>query len=185
MSNDSPTSTTAVLAPPDPGLPRPGGYKAVGARCILEISACLGPLATLRGRLAVLENTLVVDDSGERATLSLEADIRSLRTTRPLAGRRLLGRNGLDARHHGLLRLRADRIAIDDDHWRIRGRLTLREAPIDITLQARVAARTEERIAVVATGWVSSRALRGECSVRLPRSVPADRFRLMVAADFR
>ena len=186
MSDDTPPSgTTSVLVPPADVLPRPGSYRAVG-RSILEISAVLGPLTTLRGRFAVLENRLEVADSGDRASLLLEADVASLRTTRPLAGRRLLGRHGLDARRHGVLRLRADRIStVDDTCWRIRAELALRATPIDIALRARVVDCTEDRIALLATGAISARALRRTCSVRLPRTVPADRVRFLLAADFR
>lgn len=187
MSNESPPcGTTAILAPPAEGLPKPGRYRAAEGRCILEISAALGPLTTLRGRFAVLGNSLVVEDTGDRAALSLEASVPSLRTTRPLAGRHVLGRRGLDARHHGLVRLRADRIStVDETRWRIRATLTIRATPIDITMKARIAACEEDRIALIAVGAIASRALRETCSVRLPRSVPADRVRLMVAADFR
>jgi hypothetical protein len=187
MSNESPPSgTTAILAPLAEGLPKPGSYRAAEGRCILEISAVLGPLTTLRGRLAVLDNSLLIEDTGDRAALSLEASVPSLRTTRPLAGRRALGRHGLDARHHGVLRLRADRIStVDDSRWRIRAKLTIRATPIDITMKARITTCEEDRIALIAVGAVSSRALRETCSVRLPRSVPADRVRLMFAADFR
>jgi polyisoprenoid-binding protein YceI len=186
MSDDTPSSgTTAVLVPPTDVLPRTGSYRAVD-RSILEISAVLGPLTTLRGRFAVLENHLEVADSGDRASLLLEADVASLRTNRPLAGRRLLGRHGLDARRHGSLRLEADRIStVDDTCWRIRGTLTIRATPIDLIMRARVVDCAEGRIALLATGTISSRALRRTCSVRLPRTVPADRVRLMLAADFR
>lgn len=190
MSDDSPASGTPTLlipltdGPPDV-LPRPGTYRAAD-RSILEISAVLGPLTTLRGRLAVLENSLLVADSGDRASLSLHAAVPSLRTNRPLAGRRLLQRRGLDAHRHSSLRLRADRIStVDDLSWRIPARLSLRDSLIDITLRARVVALTEDRIALIAAGAISSRALAQTCSVRLPRSVPADRVRLMLAADFR
>jgi polyisoprenoid-binding protein YceI len=187
MSNESPPSgTPAILAPPTEELPKPGRYRAAEGRCILEISAALGPLTTLRGRFAVLDNSLVVAETGDRAALSLEASVPSLRTTRPLAGRRVLGRHGLDARHHGLLRLQADRIStVDETYWRIRAELTIRATPIDITMQARITACEEDRIALIATGAVSSRTLRETCTVRLPRSVPADGVRLTFAADFR
>ena len=187
MSNESPPGgTSAILAPPTEGGPTPGSYRATEGRCILEISAALGPLTTLRGRFAVLDNSLVVEDTGERAALALEASVPSLRTTRPLAGRRVLGRRGLDAGHHGLLRLRADRIStVDEARWRIRAKLTIRATPIDITMKARIAACEEDRIAFIAIGAIDSRALRETCSVRLPRSVPANRVRLMLAADFR
>lgn len=181
-----PGETTAVLPPLTDRLPRPGGYRAAEGRCILELSAALGPLTTLRGRFAVLDNSLVVDDTGDLAALQLEASVPSLRTTRPLAGRRALGHRGLDARRHSLLRLRADRIStVDETRWRIRAQLTLRAAPIDIAMTARITVCEADRIALIATGAVSSRALRETCSVRLPHTVPADRVRIMVAADFR
>jgi polyisoprenoid-binding protein YceI len=186
MTEEPPTSsTTGVLVPPANGLPRAGTYEAA-ERSILEISTVLGPLTTLRGRLAVLENSLTVADTGDRAALHLEADVPSLRTTRPLAGRRLLGRRGLDARRNGLLRLEAARIStVDETYWRIRARLHIRATPVDITMKARIAACTEERIALIAIGAISSRTLRETCSVHLPHSVPANRVRLFLAADYR
>ena len=187
MSNESPPgSPTAILPPPTEGLPKPGSYRAAEDRCILEISAAFGPLTTLRGRFAVLDNSLVVAETGDRAALWLEASVPSLRTTRPLAGRRALGRHGLDARHHGLLRLQADRIStVDETRWRIRANLAIRATPIEIAMKARIAVCEEDRIALIAIGAVSSRSLRETCSVRLPRSIPANRVRLMLAADFR
>ncbi|NUP52745.1 MAG: hypothetical protein HOW97_36295 [Catenulispora sp.] len=187
MSNDSPASgATARLAPPRDGLPRPGSYRAAGGGPILEIAARLGPLTTLRGRFAALEDSLVVEDAGDRAALLLEASAPSLRTTRPLAGRRLLGRRGLDARNHGLVRLQTDQIRLlDHAQWQFPAQLTLRGTQVDITMTARVAARTADRIALIANGEISSSALRRRCSARLPRSVPATRIRFTLAADFR
>ena len=190
MPDESPTlatAATAVLVPPAGGLPRPGAYQAA-ERSILEISAVLGPLTTLRGRFAVLENTLTVSDtdSADRAALLLEASVPSLRTTRPLAGRRLLARRGLDARRHGLLRLEMERISfVGGPQRRVRAKLHVCATPIDLTMNVRIASCTEDRIALIAVGTISSRAFRQTCSVRLPRSVPADRVRLILAADFR
>lgn len=179
------TSTTAVLVPPADDLPRPGAHQAA-ERSILEISAVLGPLTTLRGRFAVLENTLTVADSAARATLQLEASVPSLRSTRPLAGRRLLGRRGLDAGRHGLLRLEMERIGfVGGPQRRVRAKLHVRATPIDIPMSVRIVSCTADRIALIAVGTISSRTLGQVCSVRLPRLVPADRVRLVLAADFR
>lgn len=183
----TPTITTGELVPPADSLPRSGAYQAA-ERSILEISAVLGPLTTLRGRFAVLENTLTVSDSAsaDRATLHLEAGVPSLRSTRPLAGRRLLARRGLDARRHGLLRLELERISfVGGAQRRVRAKLHVRATPIDISMNVRVVSCTEDRIALIAVGTISSRTLRQACSVRLPRLAPADRVRLTLAADFR
>jgi polyisoprenoid-binding protein YceI len=181
------TAQTAVLPVAGPEhLPRSGTYRAAGARCILELAAVLGPLTTLRCRLAVLDAHLVVDDAGHGRELLLEAGVPSLRSNRPLAGRRWSGRRGLDARGHGVLRLESTRIAaVDDQEWRIRARLTLRGTPIDVRLHTRIAARAEDRIALLATGRVSAGDLRRTCSIRFPRTVPATGLRLVLAADFR
>ena len=185
MSEESPASSTTLL-PPATGLLRPGTTFQAVDRSILEMSAVLGPLTTLRGRFAVLENTLAVADSEERAGLALEANVPSLHTTRPLAGRRLLGRNGLDARRNRLLRLEMEGInTAAVGHRRVRAKLQVRGASMDFTMNLRIAVRAEDRIALMATGTISSRAFRENCSVRLPRSVPADRIRFMLAADFR
>ena len=179
-------SATSLLVPPAKDRPRPGTYQAA-ERSILEISAVLGPLTTMRGRFAVLENSLVVAESPDRAaTLLLEASVPSLRTTRPLAGRRLLGRRGLDAARNGLIRVEMERIStVGDAQRHIRATLHLRATPIDISMKTRVVVRAEDRVALIATGAISSRMLRETCSVRLPRSVPADRVRLVLVADFR
>ncbi|NUR25532.1 MAG: hypothetical protein HOV83_06730, partial [Catenulispora sp.] len=145
-----------------------------------------GPLTTLRCRLVVLDTRLVVDDTGTGAELLLEASVRSLRANRPLAGRIWTGRRGLDGHRHGVLRLESTRIAaVDDGEWRVRARLVLRGTPIDVRLRTRVAARSEDRIALLATGRVSAGDLRRACSVRFPRTVPATGLRLLLAADFR
>jgi len=187
LSTELSTTETAVLptVEPEPG-PRPGTYHAAGDRCVLELAAALGPLTTLRCRLAVLDTQLVVADAGHGTALLLEASVPSLRANRPLAGRRWSGRRGLDARDHRVLRLESTRIAAADDaEWRVRARLTLRGTPIDVRLHTRIAARAEDRIALIATGRISGRDLRRTCSIRFPRTVPAGALRLMFAADFR
>lgn len=188
MSTELSTSETAVLPTvgPEPG-PRPGTYRAAGDHGILELAAVLGPLTTLRCRLAVLATThLVVDDAGHGSALVLEADVRSLRANRPLAGRIWSGRRGFDAGRSGVLRLESTRIAaVDDAEWRIRARLTLRGTPIDVRLHTRIAVRAEDRVALIATGRIRARDLRRTCGIRFPRTVPAGALRLLFAADFR
>jgi hypothetical protein len=59
--------TTASLPPPARGpswLPRPGTYTAAQDRCIVELTARLGPLVTLRRRLTVHEAELTVHEPG-------------------------------------------------------------------------------------------------------------------------
>jgi polyisoprenoid-binding protein YceI len=188
MTSDPAAADTAVLPlPQHTWLPGPGSYRASAGRCILEFSASAGPLTTVRGRLAVLDNQLTVDDADRHpASLCIEASSGSLRTTRPLATRRLTGGRGLDARHHRVVRFEST--AIEEVGRRllsIPGQLYLRDEPVSVRLDTRVIGRENDRLLILGTARLSYRALRDACSFRLPRSVPADHVQILLAADFR
>src|SRR5947209_2603998 len=139
------TTETLVLPPRRPrptGLPDPGVYRAAPGRCILELFANAGPLTTLRGRFAVLDARLEVTDDTRHATVTLEASAASLRTTRPLATRRLTGNRGLAARRHRLVRFESVGFEIDaPGRLTIPGSLYLRDEPIPLTLDTPVFGR--------------------------------------------
>jgi polyisoprenoid-binding protein YceI len=188
MTSDPTTADTAVLPQPRVSwLPRTGSYRAEAGRCILEISASTGPLTTLRGRLSVLDTQLTVDESDYRlASLHIEASSGSFRTTRPLATRRLIGKRGLDAGNHRLVRFESAAIEeVGRKQLSIPGELYLRDEPIDVRLSTRVVGREDDRLLILGTGRISYRALRQTCGFRLPWSVPADHLRILLAADFR
>ncbi|HEU5356102.1 MAG TPA: YceI family protein [Actinocrinis sp.] len=184
------TTETLVLPPrpprPNGGLPEPGVYRAAPGRCILELSANLGPLTTLRGRFAVLDASLVVADDTRHASVTVEASAASLRTTRPLATRRLTGNRGLAARQHRRLRFESTGFDIDGPgRLTIPGSLYLRDEPIPLTLDTRVVGRGPDRLLVLGTGRFAYSTLCAATPVRLPWSVPAGRMALLLAADFR
>lgn len=183
------TTETLVLPPRPPrpsGLPDPGVYRAAPGRCILELSANLGPLTTLRGRFAVLDARLVVADDARRASVTVEASTASLRTTRPLATRHLTGSRGLAARQHRRLRFESTGFDIDEPgRLDIPGSLYLRDEPVPLTLNTRVVGRGRDRLLVLGTGRFAYSTLCAATPVRLPWSVPAGRVALLLAADFR
>lgn len=183
------TTETLVLPPRPPrpsGLPDPGVYRAAAGRCILELSANLGPLTTLRGRFAVLDARLVVADDARRASVTIEAGAASLRTTRPLVTRRLTGNRGLAARQHRRLRFESTAFDIDrPGRLTIPGSLYLRDEPMPLTLDTRVVGHGRDRLLVLGTGRFAHSTLRAATAVRLPWTVPAGRMALLLAADFR
>ena len=184
------TDETLVLPPRPPraaALPDPGTYRARPGRCVFEICAALGPLTTLRGRFAVLDSRLVIDPEESRTHLTVEASAASLRTTRPLATRRLIGRRGLAARQHRTLRFESAGLETGGDPERLNapGTLYLRDAPVPVTLSTRVVGRGRARLLILGQGQLHYSTLRAATDVRLPWSVPAGRVRLLLAADFR
>ena len=184
-------TTETLVLPPRPSrpaaLPDPGTYRARPGRCIFEICAALGPLTTLRGRFAVLDNRLVIDPDEDRTHLAVEASAASLRTTRPLATRHLTGRRGLAARHHRTVRFESTGLETGGDPKRlsIPGTLYLRDEPVPVTLSTRVVGRGRDRLLVLGVGELAYSTLCAASGVRLPRSVPASRVRILLAADFR
>ncbi|MFF4252752.1 hypothetical protein ACFY1L_16225 [Streptomyces sp. NPDC001663] len=163
------TLPTAALPPPRPGpdwLPDPGAYGAAPDRCITELSARLGPFATMRRRLTPVDATLTVAPDAEDCVLSLE-----------LGGRVLRGRS---------LTFVSTAIMPKDDGARLRmaGELALGDASLPATLPLRVVDRTADRLLVVGTLGVPYRALRRTTGFALPRTRPAARIRLLVAAEF-
>jgi polyisoprenoid-binding protein YceI len=187
MGADPMNADTAALPPPRPKwLPEPGSYRAEAGRCFLEISASVGPLTTLRGRLAVLDNQLTVDGGDHLSSLCVEASTGSLRTTRPLVTRKLRGGRGLDSRAHRVVRFEPAAIdEVDRKLLSIPGDLYLRGEPVRIRLKTRVIGRDDDRLLILGTARVSYRAVREACSFWLPWSVPADHVRILLAADFR
>jgi polyisoprenoid-binding protein YceI len=183
-------TTETLVLPPRPSrptdLPDPGVYRATPGRCILELSANAGPLTTMRGRFAVLDARLVVEEGAHRASITIEAIAASLRTTRPLATRRLTGNRGLAARRHRLVRFESAGFETGvPDRLVIPGSLYLRDEPIPVTLDARVVGRGRDRLLVLGTGRFAYTTLRAATPVRLPWSIPAGRMGLLLAADFR
>jgi hypothetical protein len=164
------TLPTATLPTPRPGpewLPEPGTYSAAAPdHCITELTGRLGPLPTLRHRLTPLDATLTVTPAAEDCVLSLE-----------LGGRLLRGKS---------LTFASTAITAKDDGARLRvaGELALGDAPFRTTFSLRVVDRTPDRLLVLGTLGVPYRALRRTTGFTLPRTRPAARIRLLVAAEF-
>ncbi|MFI6566035.1 hypothetical protein [Streptomyces sp. NPDC050534] len=164
------TLPTPTLPTPRPGpewLPEPGTYSAARPdHCITELTGRLGPLPTLRRRLTPLDATLTVTSDAEDCVLSLE-----------LGGRLLRGKS---------LTFLSTNITANDDGTRLRvaGALALDDTPVQTTLPLRVVDRTAERLLVLGTLAVPYRALRRTTGFTLPRTRPAARIRLLVAAEF-
>jgi polyisoprenoid-binding protein YceI len=183
-------TTETLILPPRPSrpadLPDPGTYRARPGRCVFEISADAGPLTTLRGRFAVLDTRLVVGEADERTSLAVEASAGSLRTTRPLATRRLTGSRGLAVRQNRVIRFESTGFETDEPgRLTIPGNLHLRGEPIPLTLDTRIVGRDRDRLLILGVGHVAYNTLRATTPFRLPWSVPAGRIRILLAADFR
>ncbi|MCX4884203.1 hypothetical protein [Streptomyces sp. NBC_00847] len=163
------TLPTATLPPPRPGpdwLPTPGTYSAAPDRCIVELSARLGPLTTLRRRLTALDATLTVAPDPDDCVLKLE-----------LAGRTLNGR---------VLTFVSTSLTPTDEATRLHvpGELALAGDPATAVLGFRVVERTADRLLLLGTLRLPYRALRRTTGLTLPRTRPAAGIRLLVAAEF-
>ena len=163
------TRPTAVLPPARPGpdwLPDPGTYGAAPDRCIVELTARFGPLTTLRRRLTALDATLTVAPDSDDCVLSLE-----------LAGRTLGGR---------VLTFVSTSLTPTDEATRLHvpGELALAGEPAPALFGFRVVERTADRLLVLGTLRLPYRPLRRTTGLTLPRIRPADRIRLLVAAEF-
>ena len=163
------TLPTAVLPPPPPGpdwLPDPGTYTAAEDRCIVELTAHVGPLTTLRRRLTALDATLTVAPDSDDCALRLE-----------LAGRPLGGR---------VLTFASTSLTPTDEATRLHvpGELALAGAPAQVVFGFRVVERTADRLLVLGTLRLPYRALRRTTGLTLPRIRPAAGVRLLVAAEF-
>ncbi|MFF4500581.1 hypothetical protein [Streptomyces sp. NPDC001401] len=163
------TLPTAPLPQPLPGpdwLPDPGTYGAAPDRCIVELTARFGPLTTLRRRLTALDATLTVAPDSDDCVLSLE-----------LAGRPLGGR---------VLTFVSTSLTPTDGATRLHvpGELALAGEPAEATFGFRVVERTADRLLVLGTVRLPYRPLHRRTGLTLPRTRPAARVRLLVAAEF-
>ncbi|MBW8798076.1 MAG: hypothetical protein JF597_32165 [Streptomyces sp.] len=161
---------TAVLPPPPAGpdrLPRPGAYTAAPDRCIVELTGRIGPLVTLRRRLVAADASLTVTPEPEHWALSLEL------TGRPLHGARFT--------------FVSTTVASEDHGSRLKavGNLALRDGPpTPAVLTLRVVERTDDALLVLGVLRLPYRPLHRATGLTLPRTRPADRVRLLVAAEF-
>ncbi|HZP51040.1 YceI family protein [Actinocrinis sp.] len=183
-------TTETLVLPPRPSrpalLPDPGTYRTRPGRCVFELRAAAGPLTTLCGRFAVLDTSLVVDEDERRTRMTVEASAGSLRSTRPLATRRLTGPRGLAARRHRVIRFESTGLdSGEPGRITIPGTLHLRGDEIPLTLETRVVGRGRDRLLILGTGRLDYSALRATTEFRLPRTVPAGHLRILLAADFR
>ncbi|MEU9393004.1 hypothetical protein AB0D86_23775 [Streptomyces sp. NPDC048324] len=167
------TETLPAALPPVPEgpawLPRPGTYAASADRCIVELTARLGPLVTLRRRLTADDATLVVAPSADDCVLSLK-----------LTG---------DALGGDELTFASTAVEPEADGSRLRvtgefatGDTTVPSVPA--TLVLRVVERTDDRLLVLGTLRLPYGPLRRTTGFVLSRTRPADRLRLLVAAEF-
>ncbi|MEU6143940.1 hypothetical protein ABZ848_26765 [Streptomyces sp. NPDC047081] len=162
------TLPTVPLPPPRPGpdwLPDPGTYTAAPDRCIAELTARFGPLTILRRRLTALDATLTVAHDSDDCVLSLE-----------LAGRPLGGR---------VLSFVSTSLTPTDEATRLHvpGELALAADPVPGVFGFRVVERTADRLLLLGTLGLPYRRLRAT-GLTLPRIRPADRIRLLIAAEF-
>ncbi|MFF3455232.1 hypothetical protein ACFYXH_13020 [Streptomyces sp. NPDC002730] len=166
------TTETLPLPPVPPSahgprrLPRPGTYTAETGRCIVELTARYGPFVTLRRRLTTSDAALTVPADADGCALRLEL------TGGPL-GRSVL-----------VFESDCGEPAADGSRLVCPGQLTLRGKPLPTDLPLRVVDCTAERLLVTGTTQVPYRLLRAATGFALPHTRPADRLRLLVAAEF-
>ncbi|MER6081922.1 hypothetical protein [Streptomyces sp. NPDC001833] len=167
------TLPTAPHPPTDPAparLPRPGTYTA-GDRCIIELTTRLGPLVTMRCRLTADEAALTVAPSASDTVLSLKL------TGVALGGDELtFVSTAVEPKPEA-----------DDARLRIPGALATGDptaSSIPATLTLRVVDRTDDSLLVLGTVQVPYGHLRRATGLVLSRIRPADRLRLLVAAEF-
>ncbi|WP_413809094.1 YceI family protein [Streptomyces sp. OE57] len=175
--------------PPETGpdwLPRPGTYTVAPGRGIVELTARLGPFVTLRGRLAPTGAALTVDADPAACGMRIEVNSGSLRTGRLLGDSRLRGRRGLYAERHKSLVFRSEGVEPVDGGERLEvpGDLELRGVPLATTLRLRVVRRADDQLLVIGAAELPYRPLRRATGFTLPRTAPAGRLRLLVAAEF-
>jgi polyisoprenoid-binding protein YceI len=183
-------TTETLVLPPRPSrpavLPDPGTYRARPGRCVFELSAVAGRLTTLRGRFAVLDARLDVDQDDRDSRLTVEVSAGSLRTTRILATRRLTGPRGLAVRRHRVIRFESAGLETGEPgRLAIPGVLRLRGETVPVTLETRIVGRGRDRLLMLAVGRLDYSMLRATTEFRLPWSVPAGHISILLAADFR
>ncbi|WP_329577668.1 hypothetical protein [Streptomyces sp. NBC_01361] len=166
------TLPTATLPPVPEGpawLPGPGMYMATGDRCVVELTARLGPLVTLRRRLAADEAALTVAPTAADCVLSLKL------TGAALGGEALsFVSTAVEPEAQGSrLRLPGELATADP---------TMPAVPATLTL--RVVERADDSLLVLGTTHVPYGPLRRSTGFTLSRIRPADRLRLLVAAEF-
>jgi polyisoprenoid-binding protein YceI len=175
------------LSEPEPHpslLPRPGSYTAPTERCIVELTARTGPLATLRARFTTADATLTVDPDPDRWSLSISVRGDSLHVGRPFAGNRLRGRRGLHTSRYPVLRFESQRIEhVEENRMDLHGHWHVRGVPQPACLHARTTERADDRLILLATADLPYRAVRTSSGFTLPRLTPARHLRLLVAAD--
>jgi hypothetical protein len=160
-------------------LPRPGRYHVQAGRSVVELAARLGPLSTLRSRLALDEAELTVSRVPVRHALRFTLDAGSAQ------GRSLRGRRGLNAERHPVLSFASAHIKRPATGSLLaRGELRLRDAAFAARLRARIVECDEDRLLLLGTLTLPYRELSRATGFRLPPTAPAHRLRLLFAAEF-
>jgi hypothetical protein len=166
------TLPTATLPPVPEGptwLPRPGTYTVADDRVIVELTARLGPLVTLRRRLTADDATLTVAPSADDCVLSLKL------TGAELGGDELtFVSTAIEPESDGSRLCVTGELATGDT--------TVPSVPATLTL--RVVERTEDLLLVLGTLGLPYGPLRRTTGFILSRTRPADRLRLLIAAEF-
>lgn len=143
-------------------LPLPGEYGTGADRCIAELAATVGGLTTYRRRLACAAGRLTVADGPAGSVLRVEAG----------------GRYGAVAFESAAITPAAGgRLAVAGD-------LRLRDGALRAVLDARVTRREDHRLTLLGLAWLDYGLVREVCGLRLPRLVPCEDVRLLIAADF-
>uniref|UniRef100_A0AAU1UM21 Uncharacterized protein n=1 Tax=Streptomyces sp. NBC_00119 TaxID=2975659 RepID=A0AAU1UM21_9ACTN len=166
------TLKTTTLPPSRPGLswlPRPGTYTTAPGRCLVELTARLGPLTTLRRRLTADDATLTVASEPEDCVLSLKL-------TGPALGGEELSfvSTTIKPEAEGSRLRTAGELATGDT--------TVPSMPATVTW--RIVERTDDSLLALGTTVVPYGPLRRTTGFTLSRTRPADRLRLLVAAEF-
>jgi hypothetical protein len=153
-------------------LPLAGDYTTGSDRCVVELAGTIGGLTMLRHRLTPVTGHLTVGQDPAESALRVEAG-----TTAP-AGRHRGDRYGaVRFASTGITPVAPDRLAVHCD-------LSLRDGTVRTSLDARVVRREDDRLLLLGMAWLNYWTVRDVCGFRLPRLVPAEDIRFLIAADF-
>jgi hypothetical protein len=156
-------------------------YAAAGDRCIVELTARLGPLVTLRRRLTADEASLTVAHSAADCVLSLKL------TGAALGGDELSFVSTEMEPEPAPEPAPASGPKSGESWLHLTGELATGDPTVPSVpaiLSLRVVERAENLLLVLGTLQVPYRHLRRTTGFVLSRIRPADRLRLLVAAEF-
>ncbi|MFI6280889.1 hypothetical protein [Streptomyces sp. NPDC050988] len=181
------TVTLPTVSPP------PGRYAVAPGRSFAELTAYYGPLATLRRRVTLTGASLTVPEPDSDSDSDSESVSEPGSEPEPVslseamfraAGARPVFRFDLAGTMKASLVSEHVEPLADGRHLQLLADLDVRGVAFPVLMRLRVVRCAEGRLLVVGSTRLSYRLLRRATGFRLPRSRPATRLRLLLAAEF-